>query len=222
MAKKTSFLLIGLLLSFCLWAEAPVKLTKSDFAPGVKATNNFLRYSSPVNALNVKLMPAFYWNSLGMEVEYPVMDMVSIGVNVIGKMGRTDGSNVVFKIRPENYQDAAYRVELAFKYYISKSAPLGFYGQFNISYGNLLYYDGTNRPYTMHSKWKPYEEGQLRDPVPLEAPKDYSFGVGAGYQLVIIPKKIIANVMVGTQLYLEQASGIYPSVYVAPSLGYVF
>ena len=196
-------------------------LTKSEFGPGVKATNNFLRYSSSVNALNVKLMPAFFWSSLGVEVEYPINDAFSVGLNILGKIGRTDGKNVVFKIRPEEPQESAYRLELAAKYYLSKSAPIGFYGQFNVTYGNLLYFDGTNRPYTLHSKWKKFDSN-IRKPTEIERPKDISLGIGAGYQLVVIPKKIIANIMVGTHLYLEQTNGMYPSFYVSPSLGYVF
>jgi len=213
--------LLSALVAFAGGVDEKYPLKKSEFGPGVKATKNFLRYSSSVNALNVKLMPAFYWSSIGAEVEYPINDAFSVGLNILGKIGRTDGKNVVFKIRPEDYQESAYRVELAAKYYLSKSAPIGFYGQFNLSYGNLLFFDGTNRPYTLHSKWKKFD-GNVRKPAEVEPPKDYSLGLGAGYQLVVIPKKIIANIMVGTQLYLEQHSGIYPSFYVSPSLGYVF
>ena len=199
----------------------PAKISTSEFGPGVKATNNFLRYSSSMNALNVKFMPAFYWSSLGVEIEYPLADAFTIGLNILGKIGRTDGKRVVFKIRPETHQESAYRMELAAKYYLKKTAPIGLYAQFNVTYGNLLFFDGTNRPYTLHSKWKKFDGG-VRSPSEVERPKDYSLGIGGGYQLIVIPKKIIANIMVGTQLYLEQSSGMYPSFYVAPSLGYVF
>lgn len=223
MNKSVLTILISIFLSSLVFAEKEKKemVLLSDFAPNVKDTKNFLRYSSSVNALNVKAMPAFYWSSLGIEIEYPLSDVFTIGLNILGKIGRTDGRNTVFKIRPETHQESAYRLELAGKYYFQQSAPIGFYAQLNVTYGNLLFFDGTNRPYTMHSKWKQFNGG-VRAPATIETPKDYSFGIGGGYQLVVIPKKIIANIMVGTQLYLEQTSGIYPSFYVAPSLGYVF
>ena len=193
----------------------------SESGPGPSSTKNFLRYSSSLGALNVKLTPALYWSSLIIEVEYPLTDAFTIGLNILGKLGRTDDGSTAFKIRPEKVQDPAYKLELATKYYFGNTAPIGFYAQFNFSYGNLLFFDGTNRPYTLHSKWKKFEGG-VRAPAVIESPKDYSLGIGGGYQLVVIPKKIIANIMVGTQLYLEKDSGIYPAIYVAPSLGYVF
>lgn len=220
--KKKIFTLFFSLVAFTLViAGNGVPTLNSGFGPDVKGTKNFLRYSSSLNALNVKVMPAFYWSSIGAEIEYPVSDAFTVGLNILGKIGRTDGKNVVFKIRPESTQESAYRLELAAKYYLGKSAPIGFYGQFNLSYGNLLFFDGTNRPYTMHSKWKKFNDDK-RAPTLVEQPKDYSVGLGAGYQLIVIPKKIIANIMVGTQLYLEQTSGMYPAFYISPSLGYVF
>jgi len=225
------FIIVPLLffaISFSVLANKPSSFiglnAKNSYlanTPDPSAAGNFLRLSSPLGGLNAKLMPAFYLNSLGLEVEYPLNDFFTIGINLIGKIGRTDGNRVVFKIRPETSQEASYRVELAAKYYISKNAPTGLYGQFNISFGNLLFFDGTNRPYTLHSRWKRFDAG-IRSPVEIVPPRDLSLGVGVGYQLVVIPKKIIANIMVGSQLFFEQDSGIYPSVYISPSLGYVF
>ena len=193
----------------------------SKLGPGPGGAANILRHTSPLGALNVKIMPALYWSSLGLEIEYPISDAFTVGFNILGKLGRTDGKNVVFKIRPESTQDPAYRLEVAAKYYLSNNAPTGIYIQLNASYGNLLFFDGTNRPYTLHSKWKNFDGG-VRSPTEIEVPQDYSFGIGAGYQLIVIPKKIIANIMVGTQLYLERTSDIYPAIYLAPSLGYMF
>ena len=174
-------------------------------------------------------MPAFYWDVVGFELEYPVTTSFTVGVNMLRKFGRTDGgSNKVFKIRPENFQDANTSLEFALKFYlpydmlkakrdIGRNAPVGLYIQGNLSYNSLLFFDGTNRPYTMHSNWK--DTKGLRDPNELDKPSDISFGGGVGFQAIVIPGHIIANVMLGTQVYFPK---VLPGFYVSPSIGYIF
>ena len=181
----------------------------------------FVRQNATAGGLNVKFMPAMYWDALGVEVEFPISDIMSIGVNFVGQAGRTDGGNIVFKVRQEDYQKAAYRLELAAKYYLSSHAPIGAYVQVNLSYGKLAFFDGTNRPFTMHSRWKKFNEGELRTPQEEEEIIPVSTGVGFGYQIIIIPKKIIGNIMVGAQGHLTSKT-IYPAIYIAPSLGLMF
>lgn len=223
--KKSLLVFVTILLSstflYSYSSENENDISSESKGPATKATKNFLRYASPLNAFNVKLMPALYWNTIGIELEYPLNDLLTVGLNIAAKSGRTDGERKPFKIRPETYQDPSYRVELAIKYYISQSAPVGLYAQLNFSYGNLLYYDGTNKPFTLHSRWKSFNQG-IRAPTDLTPPKEYSFGLGAGYQLIVIPKHIIANIMLGTQIFIDQENKVYPALYVQPSIGYVF
>ena len=182
---------------------------------------DFVRQNQVAGGLNFKLMPALYWDCVGLEVEYPISDIMSVGLNILGQAGRTDAGDIVFKVRPEYYQQPAWRAEFALKYYLSSRAPIGFYVQANASYGNLLFFDGTNRPFTMHSRWKKFDKG-LRAPVELERPLPFSTGIGAGYQLIIIPKKIVGNIMIGTQLHLSDQTRLYPALYLSPSLGLLF
>ena len=187
-----------------------------------------VRGLSKLNALNIKTMPAFFWDAVVFEIEYPITHSVSLGVNVLRKFGRTDGtSNRVFKIRPENFQNPNTSIEFAVKFYLPMSkdighnAPIGLYIQGNGSYNSLLFYDGTNRPFTMHSHWK--KNKGLREPNPYDPPGNLSIGFGVGYQAIVIPGHIIANFMFGTQAYITQNNNtLKPGFYLAPSIGYVF
>ncbi len=195
-----------------------------------------IRALSPLNALCVRFMPAFYLDCGAIEIEYPLSTSLSVGVNMLGKLGRTDnGTTINFKMRPETYQDAAFRAEFALKFYIPMwwdkeagfNAPSGLYLQGNASYGNLLFYDGNIRPYTFHSRWKKINGGQLRTPTQLDLPSDIGLGGGIGYQAIVIPNHFIANIMVGMHTYRRfvQAKGNFDpdlSFYVSPSIGWVF
>lgn len=172
------------------------------------------------SGFNIKLSPAIFWKTAVLEFEYPVSKTFTVGVNLLAKIGRTDGAKANAILKNENILDNGLRAELAFKYFIKKEAPLGFYAQGNVAWGNLIYFDGNVRPYTLHNHWKKptpeYPTGILERPFPISA------GVGGGYQLVMLPKHIIANLMLGVQGNMDQQNDFFVSIYVAPSLGYMF
>lgn len=172
---------------------------------------------------NIKLAPAFFWNTVGLGLEYAIKPNLTVGTLVYIKYGRTDGQKRPFIIKNEDYLGQGYRVEVEAKYYLTQDkknkGPYGMYVQGNLSYGNTVYYDGTIRPYTLNNRWRDFVG--LSVPVAIENPKKISFGAGFGYQAIIIPKQFIANVMVGTQLGFGQKNP-FISFYFQPTLGYIF
>ena len=79
-----------------------VLLATCTFAFAQDANKKFVRQNSAAGGLNVKFMPAMYWDCLGIEVELPLSDKITLGVNMLGQAGRTDNGDVVFKIRQED------------------------------------------------------------------------------------------------------------------------
>ncbi len=209
-------------------------------AEGIKDPNlRDVRGISRLNAFNVKMMPAFYWDCVGIEAEYPLTEALTLGFNALVRYGRTDnGINVNFKIRPEQFQDPGARIEFAIKYYfpyskkVGYNAPIGLYVQANVAFmhQNNLFFDGNSRPYTFNSRWKDTKDDdgivQTRVPTSLDSPRNLSLGIGVGYQVIVIPNHIIANIMLGTNGYLTQPgairNGAYLGFYASPSIGFVF
>lgn len=171
---------------------------------------------------NIKMCPAFFFNTIGIEGEYAIKPHLTFGGTVFLKYGRTDGIRRPMIIRNEDYLGQGYRIEIQGKYYLKQDkknrGPYGLYVQANLAYGNTQYYDGTARPYTLNSRWREFLG--LSIPTQLDEPKKISFGAGFGYQVIFIPKRFIANVMVGTQLGFGQKNP-FVSIYVHPSIGYI-
>ncbi|HEX8547114.1 MAG TPA: hypothetical protein VF691_09150 [Cytophagaceae bacterium] len=209
--NNTSFLSFVLILIFGYQAGAQT----STPAGASTAPANTTRKS-----LNIKLSPAIFWKTAVVEFEYPLTSKITVGLNLLGKLGRTDEAKANAILKNENLVNNGLRAELAAKYYFKNEAPTGFYIQSNVAFGNLIYFDGNVRPYTLHNHWKkPTAEdpkGKLERPFPVSA------GIGGGYQLVLLPKHIIGNLMLGVQGNMDQQNNFFVSIYVAPSLGYMF
>lgn len=186
----------------------------------LKQTNQWLKKKKNTGGLNVKILPAMYWGTLGFEVEYCINGSFSLGLNVLGTLGRQDGKNANQKVKPEDHMREGWRTELALKYYFKKEGPEGLYASLNFTYNEIFYYDGNTRPYTLHNRWK--EIQGLRLSTDFREPLPYSAGVGFGYQLVVIPEKIIANVMIGVQGHIDADNNPFIAVYAAPTIGYRF
>lgn len=166
--------------------------------------------------LSIKLLPALYWGALGVQAEYPVTEKISVGLMIMAK--KTDSKS--YTIQPEDYQNAGFAVDLIGKYYFIGSAPQGLYGMANLSYNSMLFFDGNTRPYTLHNRWKKFEG--FRVPNSIEAPKAFNMGLGVGYQLVIIPQHIIADVYLSASGNFDSDNSFFIQLYLAPSIGFVF
>jgi hypothetical protein len=174
-----------------------------------------------VSRFNIKIQPAIFWATLGVEAEYLVSPKITIALNVLGKLGQTKPKN---KIRPLNqgeFLENGFLAELIGRYFIQLSkkklvlAPSGFYVQASVGYSKLLYFDGNTRPFTLHTRNRNLKEPFFAEPTPIIG------GLGAGYQVELLPKKIIANLAVGAQTNID-TKGMFFSIYVSPSIGFMF
>ncbi|HXA00939.1 MAG TPA: hypothetical protein VNW99_03065 [Cytophagaceae bacterium] len=171
------------------------------------------------NGFNIKTSPAFFWKTIGVEIEVPLGKKFSIGLNLYGKVGRTDGKTANFKVKKQNFLTDGMRAELAFKYYFKPTAPEGLYLQANFAYNQIVYADGTTKPYSLNSHTPPADTSATGTSL---KPYPYSAGLGIGYQIIIIPKHLIGNFMIGAQGNMDAKNNPFISFFVAPSIGYVF
>lgn len=169
---------------------------------------------------NIKLSPAFFWKTIGLELELPLGKKFSVGVNLFGKVGRTDGKKSNYKVTSQDFLKDGIRAELALKYYLKPTAPEGFYIQANFAYNQIVYSDGTTKPYSVNTHINNQRDtaasGEILKPYP------YSAGIGVGYQIIFIPKHLIANILLGAQGNMDAYNKPFLSFYIAPSIGYKF
>jgi hypothetical protein len=168
---------------------------------------------------NIKTSPAFFWKTIVLEIEAPLGNKFSIGLNIYGKLGRTDGKTANFIVKKQNFLNDGIRAELAFKYYFKPTAPEGLYLQTNFAYNQIVYADGTTKPYTLNSH---IETADTSATGTLSKPFPYSAGIGIGYQMIIVPKHLIGNFMLGIQGNMDGRENPFLSIFVAPSIGYLF
>src|SRR4051794_12832127 len=58
---------------------------------------------STKGGFNIKLSPAFFWKTIGLELELPLGKKFSVGLNLFGKVGRTDGEKSNFKVKDQDF-----------------------------------------------------------------------------------------------------------------------
>ncbi len=217
--KKYFYSVLCFLLLFSisnLWANHP-KVSKTE-AP----THQSLYYNSQKSKLegfNIKLSPSIFWKTMVLELEHPIGKKFTIGLNVLAKLGTWDGVKANRTMPQEDYLKNGVGFELAAKYYFTADAPEGFYAQANAAYNNIFYFDGNTRPFSFYSHWR---EQQGATSSTFIAPQPFHFGLGVGYQVILLPKHFIGNVMIGTQGNFSGNNEFQFSLYLAPSLGYVF
>lgn len=175
--------------------------------------------------LNVKIQPAIYWVTGGIEAEYVLSAKASIALFGAYKYGGID-----YPVRKghqdQEYMRNGYMVELIGRYFITLNkrnlslAPLGFYVQGFVGYNHLLYSDGSIRPFSLNTRKRPSTaEG--------EAGNDFTFpnpiggGAGAGYQVELLKDKVIANLSLGLQANSDNR-GIFFTFFASPSIGMMF
>ena len=187
-----------------------------------KPTHNGIYYNSQKSKLegfNIKLSPSVFWKTIVVEFEYPITKKFTIGLNVLAKLGSWDGVKANRIMPKEDYLNNGIGFELAAKYYFTTDAPEGFYAQANAAYNNIFYFDGNTRPFSFYSHWR---EQQGATSGTFTAPQPFHIGLGVGYQVILLPNHFIGNVMIGTQGNFSGNNAFQFSVYLAPSLGYVF
>ncbi len=175
--------------------------------------------ASSLKGLNIKLIPAFFWNTVGIEVEYPLSMKLSLGTQLTGVLGRNDVGKNKFRVRPEGYHESGFGADIFVRYYFKENAPEGLYAQVYLSYSNYIYFDGNTRPFTLHNNWKETEKFRLANDI--EKPLPYTGGLGVGYQIKFVPN-LIGNVFLGIQGQMSNENEIMISVFLTPGIGYLF
>ncbi|MBY0427118.1 MAG: hypothetical protein K2Q22_15895 [Cytophagales bacterium] len=198
--------------------EYPVQLT------GIQAHYHARK---PVS-FNIKLQPAFYWGSLGLEMEFSVGHNISFGVNTIGRLGSWDQSPISNRIRTQDAAQNGMMSELFFRFYIhdkehkSHFAPAGFYIHANLGTNFIVYSDASLRPFSLITFTQKKEGDQNQAPSYITRPQPFFGGLGFGYQVIIFPQHLIGNIFVGTQANVSGDNKFQMSVYISPSIGWLF
>ncbi|MCR6639739.1 MAG: hypothetical protein NVV82_12340 [Sporocytophaga sp.] len=175
---------------------------------------------SPFKGFNIKLSPAFFWNTASIEFEYPLSSKLSLGINIFAKLGSTGSGKNNIKVKEESFLKDGYLAEGLLRFYPLAMAPEGIFIQGSLTYGNLIYFDGNTRPYTLHNHWRKLKN--VNSNVPIEKPRPLGGGLGIGYQTVIIPEHLIGCLVLGVQANQDAGNKTFYSIYLAPSLGFKF
>lgn len=166
--------------------------------------------------LSIKLLPALYWGTVGAQVEYPLNEKISLGVMIMSKVAESKD----FTVKHEDFQDSGFSIDIYGKYFLKGEAPEGLYGVASLSYNTMLYFDGNTRPYTLHNRWKDFNG--FREISDLVKPNPLNLSFGVGYQMIVIPQHIIADVFMGISGNMDENNSPFVQIYIAPSLGFVF
>ncbi len=217
MSKICTFCLVICCFSISTYAGTGLKYGKSGL------TN--IKEGSHASRFNLKLQPAFYWSSLGVEAEFILSAKVSIALNIIGKVSGLEGSHAIKNKISDDFFKTGYLAEIIGRYYIPLNkkkltlAPSGFYVQAAAGFSKLLYFDGSTRPFALNTRFpNNYDangNADYTELVPLIG------SIGAGYQVELLPGKIIANMLIGGQTNFD-SKGAFFTFYASPSVGIMF
>lgn len=173
---------------------------------------------SKLDGLSIKVIPAFFWNTYGLQAEYPLSFKVTLGMNAYYYTGLPkDGGDE--KPVHQAFHNNNFGVDVFGKYYFKDNAPEGLYAYANVSYNKMLYFDGNNRPFALHNNWKDFD-GFDKNNV-LAIPSNLSGGVGVGYQIKFMPH-LVGDATFVTQIQTSSDGGAYFSLHILPSVGYLF
>lgn len=170
------------------------------------------------SAISVKIIPGFFWNTPGVELEFPIGENLSFAINGFYKIGRTDGENANLKLRQTESLNNGYLAEGSLRYYFSGS-PFKFYTQAMVGFGNLYYGDGSVRPFSLSGNISSF--GGINS---LETPDKVNplrVGLGGGYQWLISSRGLVVNCGFGLHNHTTE-SGTHFTFYLQPSIGFIF
>lgn len=170
------------------------------------------------SAISVKFIPGFFWNTPGIELEFPMGENLSFAVNGFYKFGRTDGENANLKLRQNDALNNGYLAEGHLRYYF-KGSPFKFYAQAMVGYGNTYYADGSVRPFSLSGNIGPFKGlNNLSEPLktnPLRV------GLGGGYQWILSSRGLVVNCGFGIHNHTSE-EGTHFTFYLQPSIGFIF
>lgn len=218
MFKQLQFFFI-VLLSFLSFTISLAQTGPGESSPKTSETNSSPQSSSPLSGLNIQILPAFYLNTWAVDLNVPINNQITVGLSYSSTFGNNTGDKQHFVIA-QDYTKQGMRLQLSGKFFLSQKAPEGFYGHVQVSYNTLVYYDGSTRPFSLFNHRKDISgvgNGEL-----VSQAKKVDMGVGFGYQAIIIPNHIIANMLVGIQGNQSSDNELFMNIYIRPTIGFVF
>jgi hypothetical protein len=166
---------------------------------------------------SLKLTPAFGYRTFVAQYEHPLSDHLSLSLLAGFKAaGNKDDNNL--NPRKNNSLKSGYLVDVVGKYYFNL-APSGFYALASAGASNIIYDNGTVRPYSFTPGIKKLDPTKTDATIPN--PKALRVAIGAGYQWTIIPRTLIADFNFNIGSY-SNSDGSYVQMYFTPSVGYIF
>ena len=167
---------------------------------------------------SIKITPAFGYRTFAAQYEHPINDHVSISL-LAGFKFATDADDYTIAPVKNNADKSGYMVDVVGKYYF-KTSPSGFYVLGSLGASNIIYRNGTVRPYSFSSGIKEVKLG--KDAVTtVPNPNAFRVAVGGGFQWTIIPRTLIADINLSVGSY-SNSDGSAVQIYFTPSVGYIF
>lgn len=178
----------------------------------IKAQDDVSNPKKTPLGLTVRLVPAFFYNTYGIEVEYPVSKHSSFGFGAsYYAYSPTNGSTVID-------EGEGLLAEIQYKYYFSGEAPMGLYAMVAAGYNDIDYPDGATRPFVLYDSFDfKSTAGETRS-ITTDL---YIASIGIGYQVIMIEPHLSGNVVLGAQFQNSDA-GVLTSMFIAPSFGWTF
>lgn len=176
-------------------------------------------FPSFLQGISIQTLPAFYLNTWSVDLNVPVSKVLTIGLSYSSTLGNNEGDKQHYVIA-QDYTKSGMRLQLSANYFFSQKAPEGFYAQVQVSYNTIVYYDGTTRPFSLtnhRSDVSSLTSGDL-----LSNAKKVDMGIGVGYQAIVIPNHIIANILIGVQGNQTSESVLFMNAYIRPTVGFIF
>lgn len=168
---------------------------------------------------SIQTLPAFYLNTWSVDVNYHVSNAFTIGLSYASTLGNNAGGKQHYVIA-QDYTKNGMRLQLSGNYFFSKKAPEGFYGHVQVSYNTIVYYDGTTRPFSLTNHRE--DVSSLGSGELLSNAKKLDMGIGIGYQAIVIPDHIIANILIGVQGNQTSENTLFINAYIRPTVGFIF
>ena len=174
--------------------------------------------SSMPLGFTIRFVPAFFYKTYGIEVEYPFNGNSTLGINALYYTGSGSAKTDSSAVGDGTYAKSGFMTELQYKFYFSGLAPTGLYAMIGVGYNSIVYPDGSTRPFVLFNTWE--SQHSITDQVST-IPNPYVGSVGLGYQVIMIEPHISGNVVLGAQFQTGN-SGILISPFITPSLGWTF
>ncbi len=170
----------------------------------------------------VRIVPAFFWNTIGIEFERQLKQKISVGLNTTLTFGRDIDNDRLIQANAQGSAilNQGIGIDLIIKKYFNK----GFTGLFfsaSASFNSIEYFNSDKKPYTLYNSLLRKTKDEILE-TNTNVTNSYGASLGIGYQMIMIPDHLIVNIESGIATYLTVTNVPFFSLYLAPSIGYKF